>query len=136
LESGGTNDTTAPSGTDNAIFNGDADTNAVMTGSVSLHSLQLASDYTHQVNASGATITLAGDFEINNGTFVAPSDFIVNEDFLHNGGTFTANGGIVRSTAAGATHVLSGSTTFYNLSFTASGQLSPNPPTLRSTKPG
>ncbi len=129
LESGGTNDTTAPSSSDNAIFDDGANTSVVMTGSIRVNNIHMTSDYTQQVNASGSTVTIAEDLEISGGTFVAPTTLSIGGDFFHNNGSFTANGGSVTGSGAGVTHVLSGSTTFYNLSFTASGQLSIHPAT-------
>ena len=91
------------------------------TGSYSLSSNLSVSDeltISSGVVTAGAYTISAGKFIQNNGYFVAPSTTLsISGDFQRSGGVFVRNGGTVSLTGGTASiQIISGSTTFHNLS--------------------
>ena len=75
----------------NLVFNGDSVINATATGSITVTTIQLGTEYTGTFNDGGQTITLAGQFDISSG------------------GGFTATGSLIMTGTANLTFKNTGS---------------------------
>lgn len=133
-----------PGSGDTAIFDGTSTKDATIDTDIDVGGIDINSAYTGTITQpAGNTVTVGsgnfdqdggtftggsnaidinGDFILNGGTFTSTSGTMsVSTDFTHGGGTFTHNSGTVDLDTV-TTTVISGDTTFYNLSSSASGK--------------
>lgn len=153
---GGANGASVPGSGDVAIFDGGGATNCTIDANVNVNGLQMNSGYTATISqnaytviigtggwnvtagtftGSSSSITLTGALTINGGTLTSTSGTLsTNSGITFSSGTFNHNNGTVTITA---TMTLSGSPTFYNLSFapaaTASTYTISNTPVVNNT---
>src|SRR5438270_5792360 len=86
-----------------------------ITGAVPVGGISISANVPITI-ASGATVTVSGDFTQSNGTFTANGLLTIGGTFNKTAGTFTNNGGTVMLTSTTSrTFTTAGSTSFNNL---------------------
>jgi len=127
--SGGTGGAGVPGAANDALFDAKGTGNCTIDIDVAVDSITISSStsvgYPGVIDAGTHTITMAGDFTLDYGTFTAnTSSLTVVNNFTRLGGVF--NAGASSMTLAGAPASLStltGSTTFFNLIVTQPGKI-------------
>lgn len=116
-----TNDTN--SGTVAYVGDGDSAADAYSLLNWTYYNLTVSfTDSADSATASVSPLDTNGAFTLSSGTFTAPAVMTVGGNFARSGGTFAPNGGTVTFDDAAQTSVVSGSTTFYNVSCTTANK--------------